>query len=271
MDIARQTIESAVTSFASAANKEQFLFAKTAKDWSARHAYDNAQSVMTKLSLDDLEFSSDEIFDRVLWPQEIDFVVSLEEQTPFKGFFHDSKFSFWREWRQGFIDGLPLNWDLQWRIALINENIWDAGPDAVATEIERVRARWEAEKALTDLSDSLSAQVTARQGIGGNNPPESIQDELLVGSITLIWEAKEELSTAFEEENPDRARIEAILVKFKSGLGSFLKWCASKGDLAVDTLIKWGVPAAGAGYAAKYPEKLEALIDALERWLPYLH
>ncbi|UUV06907.1 hypothetical protein [Ruegeria sp. YS9] len=183
----------------------------------------------------------------------------------------ETPWEFWAEWYEGMLKGEPLDWELQRRIALIDESIWNSGVDAIAYEIEQIRTRWEVEKALSDIKDSLRVRTSARHGIGGNNPPERIEDERLSGAITLIWEATEELSTALEEERPARERIEAILAKFKSGLAGFLKWCAGKGDLAVDTLIKWGIPATGAGYAAKYPEKIEALIKAIEDWLPYLH
>jgi len=49
-------------------------------------------------------------------------------------------FSFWRDWYQGFLDGKLLDWELQRRVALIDNAIWNAGPEAVAEEIERIRA-----------------------------------------------------------------------------------------------------------------------------------
>ncbi|WP_171232533.1 hypothetical protein [Ruegeria sp. HKCCA4812] len=177
---------------------------------------------------------------------------------------------FWAEWYKKMLNGNPLDWELQRRVALIENSIWMEGPEAVAREIEKIQARRHVELTLAELNDSFKAQPLSRLGIGGNNPPESIQDEHLVGALTLIWEAEKELSNALDQESPAREWIEAILAKFKFGLAGFLKWCASKGDLAVDTLIKWGIPATGAGYAVKYPEKIEALIKAVEQWLPFL-
>ncbi|RLK11343.1 hypothetical protein [Ruegeria conchae] len=183
-------------------------------------------------------------------------------------------FGFWQEWYQGFLDGKPIDWELQRRVALIDDDIWKSSSEEIAEEIERIRTRWEVEKALTDLSDSLSVRTTARHGIGGNNPPESIQDERLYGAATLIWEAEEELSTALEQENPAHDWIEAILAKFKAGLTSLLKWCAGKVNLAVGTAIVVGATKGSTvvvdAYIAKHPEKIEALIEALERWLPFL-
>ncbi|MES0864619.1 hypothetical protein ABLN87_19885 [Ruegeria sp. SCPT10] len=181
---------------------------------------------------------------------------------------------FWRSWYQGYFDGQPLDWELQKQIALIHNSIWNAGPNAVADEIRRVRARLKVESSLAELEVSLEVKRLARHSIGGNNPPESIHDERLSGAITLIWEATEELSTALEEENPAREWIEAILSKLKSGLTSLLKWCAGKVNLAVGTVIVVGATKGTTvvvdAYISKHPEKIEALIEALERWLPFL-
>ncbi|AUQ63273.1 hypothetical protein [Phaeobacter inhibens] len=58
----------------------------------------------------------------------------------------NSPWVFWETWYQGFLDGKPLDWDLQRRVALIHDAIWDAGPEAVAGEIERIKAEFLAEK-----------------------------------------------------------------------------------------------------------------------------
>lgn len=52
---------------------------------------------------------------------------------------NEPSWSFWREWYQGFLDGKPLDWELQRRVALIDDAIWDAGLEAVAKEIEKIR------------------------------------------------------------------------------------------------------------------------------------
>ena len=54
-----------------------------------------------------------------------------------------SKWSFWLDWYQGFLNGHPLDWELQRRVALIEDTIWDAGPEAVAAEIEKIREEYQ--------------------------------------------------------------------------------------------------------------------------------
>ena len=57
-----------------------------------------------------------------------------------------SLWSFWRDWYQGFLDGKPLDWKLQRRVALIDDAIWEDGPEAVAEEIQCIQAEMLAEK-----------------------------------------------------------------------------------------------------------------------------
>ncbi|WP_260093340.1 hypothetical protein [Phaeobacter inhibens] len=84
-----------------------------------------------------------------LWPSNTDRSVEFSDQTIalfYEAEHISSDWSFWREWYQGFLDGKPLDWELQRRVALIDDAIWDAGPEAVATEIERIKTEFLAEK-----------------------------------------------------------------------------------------------------------------------------
>ncbi|WP_146188178.1 hypothetical protein [Ascidiaceihabitans donghaensis] len=55
-------------------------------------------------------------------------------------FFSTREWGFWTKWYQGYLDGLPLDWKLQLEVAKIRDGIWEAGPEAVAYEIERIQA-----------------------------------------------------------------------------------------------------------------------------------
>ncbi len=188
--------------------------------------------------------------------------------------YDEAEWEFWQTWYQGFVDGSPIDMELQRRIAGIHDTIWENGLKAVADEIERIRTQWQVEVALSELTDSFEVVTSPRDGIGGNNPPEDIHDELLSGSITLIWEATQELSTALEDEEPSSEWIKAILNKLKSGLAGLLKWSALSTKLAVGTVIVIGskqvTTAVVDAYIAKHPEKIQTLIEVLERFLPFL-
>lgn len=51
-------------------------------------------------------------------------------------------FSFWKDWIHLFANGQPFDWSLQKEVALISDAIWDAGPEAIAFEIERIQAKF---------------------------------------------------------------------------------------------------------------------------------
>lgn len=58
--------------------------------------------------------------------------------------------AFWRRWYHGLLVGQPLDWELQRRVALIENDIWEAGPEAVADEISRIEAELAAEPLAQD-------------------------------------------------------------------------------------------------------------------------
>ncbi|SLN29427.1 hypothetical protein TRL7639_01192 [Falsiruegeria litorea R37] len=50
---------------------------------------------------------------------------------------------YWTDWYTGFVEGSPLDRELQRRVALIDDTIWNAGPEAVAAEIEKIREEYQ--------------------------------------------------------------------------------------------------------------------------------
>lgn len=53
---------------------------------------------------------------------------------------------FWFKWYQGILEGNSIEPDLLQRVVKIGNNTWEAGPEAVAKEIERIQADMLAEK-----------------------------------------------------------------------------------------------------------------------------
>ncbi|MEX0318590.1 MAG: hypothetical protein AB3N21_11600 [Ruegeria sp.] len=274
-DFTRGKIQTAASLIAKAASEALFLESNEEK----RRAIDTAIEFLPHtlfseqghwdLGMIGRSASRSLVFDYPLWTIELRHFEQRQQVLLPTDRLVEKRLSFWVEWHKAFSRGKPLDWDLQRRVALIEDSVWSAGPDAVADEIEKIRARWHVERALADLKDSASVRTNARHGIGGNDPPESIQDERLSRSITLIWGAVEDLGEEVAKDTPDRERVEAILRALKSGLASVLKWCGAKADLAVDTAIKWGVPVGGA-YLVANPEKVQALVEAVEGWLAFL-
>jgi len=175
--------------------------------------------------------------------------------------------SFWREWYQSLLDGDPLDWRLQRRVALIDDAIWKAGTEAVAAEIEKIRIIFDLEKRIADLETDLRRATSDRHGIGGNNPPEMLDDAPIAKELVIVWQPLKDLSKEISNGYPDSSRLQILIERLGSALKTGFAWCQKKGDLIVDTAIKWAVPAGGTGYFTLHPEKLEAVIEAAKRLL----
>ena len=80
------------------------------------------------------------------------------------------KFNFWRDWYQGFLDGEPLDWNLQREVALISDAYWDKGPEFIAGIIAEIRKKYDQKPAtLPSLEDQLkSVSAKAKSTISQN-------------------------------------------------------------------------------------------------------
>lgn len=175
--------------------------------------------------------------------------------------------AFWREWYQGFLDGKPLDWELQRRVALIDDAIWKAGPEVVTKEIEKIRVKFDLEKHISQLEADLRRATVNRHGIGGNMPPEMLDDAPIAQELVIFWQPLKDLKDEIVKDDPDPTRLQMIIEALVTALKTGFSWCLRKGDLIVDTAIKWAIPAGGTGYLALHPEKLEAVIEAAKRLL----
>ncbi|WP_405110413.1 hypothetical protein L0Z65_02360 [Phaeobacter sp. BS52] len=126
----------------------------------------------------------------------------------------NSPWVFWREWYQGFLDGKPLDWELQRRIALINGATWDAGPEAVAAEIDRIRSRYELEQEIANLKKQLAiVQDTPAASLIGDNggpPLEDAPARAFQTDLALIWKQVEKLEEEIAKPSPSPSHLEKI-------------------------------------------------------------
>lgn len=220
---------------------------------------------LSKEVLNDLEVSPSALFERPLWQIDPSLTLGGDAlQTPL--LFTDPDFDFFRRWYEGMLRGTPLDWRLQERVALIPDETWTAGIDAVAEEIAKLEALFAVEKALGDLTEErAAARVENRLGIGGNNPPEEIDAVAeLQASHTIIWAAVEEIAEEVAADVPDKGRVLRALEALKAGLAVCWRYAGRKTDVLVNAGIS-----AGVGYAVANPQKAQALIDAVKGWLPF--
>ncbi|MEP3054476.1 hypothetical protein [Ascidiaceihabitans sp.] len=152
-----------------------------------------------KGSLQTLHFSDS------LWQHSTDQapVSGLTEQVEhLLSLIDDPIWRFWSTWYKGFLNGKPLDGQLLSEITWIDDAIWNAGPEAVAAEIERIQRRlktqtgprlqrdqnnrWEIEPDVTVPEEPLAfaiaqVEVSLTAALSGNpnngftkNSPETV-------------------------------------------------------------------------------------------------
>ncbi|WP_371227202.1 hypothetical protein [Roseovarius sp. 2305UL8-3] len=219
----------------------------------------------------DTDIRFEDLFQTALWHQlgEPDWLASalitnsnLLESGP--------EWSFWREWYQGFLDGKPMDWKLQRRVALIDDAIWEAGPEKVAEEIERIRAAFEVETRAGDLREAAFVAAAPSRGIGDNNPPDSIDDAVKTqDGVTIIWAAARDLEEEAASDTPNLERVKKAIGAIIGVMKAAGIWAAKKVDKALTAFVVTVGAAGGTASVAwltQNSDKIGELIEAAERW-----
>jgi len=97
--------------------------------------------------------------------------------------------TFWAEWYDRAMAGDPLPWDLQEQIALIPDEIWEAGPEAVAEEIKRIQLEYVA-RALPQASGIRFDEEAA---VFRKVVPEVARPQLLGATLAQVEGALEDV------------------------------------------------------------------------------
>ena len=196
-----------------------------------------------------------------------------------------AKWSFWSEWYSNLLKGAPRDGELHRLVALIDDAIWDAGPEAVAQEIERIRremagpAPLEREKLLTHVkhllanpvmseSAALSAAETVERAIRAykdeapaNCLPEGLEhlEDLpghfraiaqVVGTTAANKDIEEELRREIESLHAKVVKLEQDLVgaRSKTLKGVISTKAAEKLGTTLGNPVFYGGIAMGVGY-----------------------
>lgn len=180
---------------------------------------------------------------------------------------------FWRNWYQGFIDGRPIDWDLQRRIALETvDQDWASGPTIVARRIEAITAAHHVEQVARDVLADITKLVTHADlpPRGNNSPPEIISYNRIVREIPAVEEAVKTLMTQAGGRTAVHKTASNALDLIANWTNSIAAWLGRKADLAVDTVIKWAIPTGG-GYILLNPGQVQELVEAGKAWLALLN
>ena len=172
----------------------------------------------------------------------------------------DNDWSFWIEWLKGLLNGTPINWELQRRVALIDDAVWNAGPEAVSAEIERIKSEFSLPptgkerfpkhepKSVRHLFENrvvasaslqgLAAQVTQsierfHAETGANALPEALEalaalPALLLAVNATIQAAPPDGAVASETEDQLRAEIGRLNAKVAQLENELQKACSAK-------------------------------------------
>jgi hypothetical protein len=167
-----------------------------------------------------------------LWSKTNIGTYDLLLQYPLESAFKRNGFSFWQDWYERLLAGDPLDWELQRRVALIDDAIWEAGPEVVAEEIDRIRAAYLVEKAPqaervefnpeTAKFYTVPLEVTKPDLLGATlNQVQDALDDVLASPSNGLHDAAREvrvLRRVFTKYGNDPQQIEMGFVSVHKGL-----------------------------------------------------
>ena len=188
-----------------------------------------------------------------------------------------NSWGFWKRWYEKVLAGELSDLDIEicTRVAQIPSEIWDAkenAPQKVAAEIAKIEAQFEVrELARATKASVLEAAVQARaearrHGIGGNLPPEQIEDLQIPTALTIIYESAQTLEEEAEKDEPDVT----LVVQAVDALTTVTKWIAGHMDAAIGAAVKAVGTAGGAAIVAwlsGHGDKVTKLLEAAQQWL----
>ncbi len=195
-------------------------------------ALEAAGNNAANISYADTEIEFESLFHTPIWtePGEPDWLV--ETLNPNEDMLESGpEWSFWREWYHGFLIGEPMDWELQGRVALINNAIWEAGPDAVAERIKVVREQWETEQLPSKASRSKQARALMLSS--GSTTVWTMGLKNLIESATAAY--RREISNALPETLDPLDHLPAVLDRIAIVLSGDLD--ASKKEQQLTELI----------------------------------
>lgn len=144
----------------------------------------------------------------------------------------DKIWAFWRDWYRGMLNGKPLDWDLQFQVALIKDAVWQDGAAAVAREIERIK-------------ENLGSETASTQDRFPEYEPKSINHLVenrivitasLKGLAVQITDAVEQYpSEANANELPDAFKPLAELPSMFGAIATVLQSIPSSGEVTAET------------------------------------
>ncbi len=122
------------------------------------------------------------------------------------------EWSFWRDWYQGFLNGKPLDWELQRRVALIPDEDWEKGPEHIAEIIEKIRLQFKTQTTPPLVRDEKREVFTVESD---DTLPRDVL-EFACTRITIAYDAAIDASSenGFREDSYEASLIQRALAEF---------------------------------------------------------
>ncbi|MCX7567306.1 hypothetical protein OS189_13215 [Sulfitobacter sp. F26169L] len=143
---------------------------------------------------------------------------------------------FWKNWYQSMMDGRLSDQEFQSAVVKIPNDVWLSGAQAVAEEIEKIKARRALEAEIAALKEQLRQTQVVKRPYHRlhNNPPEAIEShQQLKNEITRIWELLEDAETEVGKASPSPSALRVIadtLWEISVRIGQY---CAALADIAL--------------------------------------
>lgn len=179
----------------------------------------------------------------------------------------ETGWDFFGRWNAGYLDGMPMDWDLQREVALYVAHNQQHGIAKLSSGIAEIEARFNVRERLAEIEAAALASGPVERGIGDNNPPSPISDASVCPEILdPIGEIQKEVVAPA----PSKARLRNALTSLRKVIFDASTWVAGKGDMAVTAAaVSFGglMGKAVWEWTMANTEKIRELIDAVEKWL----
>lgn len=186
----------------------------------ADHATDDPTAIHAAAAAD-TRITADDPFTIDLWHDEGMPKTIEESWSKFQKLAaEDNPWAFWREWYQSFLDANPLDWELQKKIALIPDSVWDKGVAHIALVIEKIRAAHTPENIPPDQPIPSREDITAIQGQLANLEKKFATSKKNITSNVdnLAIQVTEAIGDLTKLETTSKDKIETIDSDYKKAL-----------------------------------------------------
>ncbi len=156
----------------------------------------------------------------------------------------NSPYAFWRRWYDSLLDPHstpPFPDELLYRIALIDNAIWEVGAEAVAAEIASIEAQFDLLEQVRSAKSDLTAVRSARatRALRADNLPEGMEpladlDAGINDAIAGLDEAEQEL----EKPKPSRQALKKAAVAIGNAAKVLAVYVGKKADKVLDTFLE---------------------------------